>query len=432
MVSNDHVSVNAHNHLTIGGKDTLELAREFGTPLYVMDEAFVRAACRHYVAAIKTHYDGKGLAAFASKAFCCKAMCKIAAEEGLALDVVSKGELFTALLAGFPADRMLFHGNNKPADELEFAITSGIGRIVADNINELEQINTIAGSCGKRQSVQLRITPGVEAHTHDYVRTGQTDSKFGFALQTGDAMRAVQMAVRMPNLRLSGVHCHIGSQILDVQPFMLAAEIMTGFIADARDQHNITIEELNLGGGFGIRYTEQDNPPPHEDFLHSVSRAISGVCSARNLPLPFIYIEPGRSIVAPAGITLYTVGAIKEIPGIRTYLSVDGGMADNPRYALYGSQYEMLIANKAGAEKTKRYTVAGRCCESGDLLGKDVPLQDAAAGDILAVLATGAYNYSMASNYNRLLKPAVVFVNNGAVRVAVKRQSYEDLIQSDE
>ncbi|MCL2602522.1 MAG: diaminopimelate decarboxylase, partial [Treponema sp.] len=371
-------------------------------------------------------------AAFASKAFCCKAMCKIVAEEGLALDVVSGGELFTALQAGFPTERMLFHGNNKPAGELEFAITSGVGRIVADNINELELINKIAVTCGKRQAVQLRITPGVEAHTHDYVRTGQTDSKFGFALQTGEAMRAAQAAAGMPGLKLVGIHCHIGSQILDVEPFMLAAEIMTGFIADARDNHSITIEELNLGGGFGIRYTAVDNPPPHGDFLQSVARAIDGVCSARKLPLPFIYIEPGRSVVAPTGITLYTVGAIKEIPGIRTYLSVDGGMADNPRYALYGSQYEMLIANKAGAEKTRQYTVAGRCCESGDLLGKDVPLQEAAAGDILAVLATGAYNYSMSSNYNRLLKPAVVFVNNGSVRIAVKRQTYEDLIQSDE
>jgi diaminopimelate decarboxylase len=431
MFVSECLSVNNQGRLTIGGKDTLELAAEFATPLYVMDEGQIRANYRQYMASLQAYYGGKGIAAFACKAFCCKAMCVLAAEEGMALDIASAGELYTALEAGFPPDRMLLHGNNKPAAELAFAIKNDVGRIVADNLQEIELIDQIAASLGKRQAVQLRIKPGVDPHTHEFVRTGQVDSKFGFTLHSGEALEAARVAARMEHTVLMGVHCHIGSQIFDVQPFVLAAEIMMGFIADIRDSLGVTINELNLGGGLGISYTQQDNPTGYDRYMQEVCGAIQKVCAERAMDTPYIYLEPGRSIVGPAGITLYTVGALKEIPGIRTYLTVDGGMTDNPRYALYGSRYTMVIANRAAASADKVYTVAGRCCESGDLLGKDVPLQEAKAGDILAVLATGAYNYSMASNYNRLPKPPVVFVQDGKARLVVKRQTMEDIIQND-
>jgi len=432
MLISDCLGVNNHGHLTIGGKDTLELAKEYGTPLYVMDEGMIRANCRRYVSAIKTHYGGKGTAAYASKAFCCKAICAVTADEGMALDIVSCGELYTALKAGFPPERILFHGNNKTDEDIAYAVSSKVGRIVVDNSNELRRVNEAAALQGGKQPVQLRITPGVDPQTHDFIRTGQVDSKFGFTLQTGEAMKAARLAAELKNISLMGAHCHIGSQILDVPTYVLTAEVMMGFIADVRDELGVTLGELNLGGGFGIRYTAaQDAPPEYERYIEGISGAIGKVCSKRGIDKPFLYIEPGRSIVGPAGITLYTVGVLKEIPEIRTYLSVDGGITDNPRFALYGSRYEMLIADRADQPKTKEYTVAGRCCESGDILGKDVPIQEAKAGDTLAVLATGAYNYSMASNYNRLPKPPVVFVKDGAAQVVVKRQTFDDILQDD-
>jgi len=432
MSTSDCLGVNNKGHLTIGGKDTLELVKEYGTPLYVMDEGMIRANCGRYISSIANHYGGKGAVVFAGKAFCCKAICALAAEEGMALDAVSSGELYTALKADFPPERILLHGNNKTDEDIKYALRCKVGRVVVDNIYELNRVNEAAAQLGIKQQVQLRVTPGVDPHTHEFVRTGQIDSKFGFALQTGEAMNAARLGAELKNISLAGAHCHIGSQILDVSTFVLAAEIMTGFIADVRDELGVTLGELNLGGGFGIRYTAgQDTPPEYESYIEAVSGGISKICSQRGIDKPYLFIEPGRSIVGPAGITLYTVGALKEIPGIRAYLSVDGGMTDNPRFALYGSRYTMVIANRAADPADKIYTVAGRCCESGDLLGKDVPIQEAKTGDILAVFATGAYNYSMASNYNRLPKPPVVFVKDAEARLVVKRQTLEDIIQND-
>lgn len=431
MFVSDCLGVNAHGHLTIGGRDTVELAQTFGTPLYVMDEEEIRKTCRRYKTSIEQFYGGRGMVAFASKAFCCKAMCKIADEEGLCLDVVSGGELYTALSAGFPVEKILFHGNNKTLEELTYAVRSGVGRIVVDNIFELELLEQIAAGAGQTVNIQFRIKPGVDAHTHDFVQTGQIDSKFGFALETGEAMDAVDKALAMKNVELAGVHCHIGSQIFDIDPFELAARLLLDFIAQVKEKHGYEIPELNLGGGYGIKYIPGHDPVEYERYMKRISVIVKEVCAEKGIGMPFIMMEPGRSIVGPAGITLYRVGAEKVIPHIRTYLSVDGGMADNPRYALYRSEYDMVVANRASEPKNRVFTIAGRCCESGDLLGEGVPLQEAKVGDTLAVLATGAYNYSMASNYNRLPKPAVVMVRGGDARVVVKRETYADIVRND-
>ncbi len=431
MFVSDCLHVNEVGHLTIGNRDTVELAQTFGTPLFVMDEDQIRENCRKYKTSMDSFYGGRGLVAFASKAFLCKAICAIVEEEGLGLDVVSGGELHTAISAGFPAQRILFHGNNKTTEELAYALQCKVGRIVVDNVFELEMLNQMAEAAGVIQRIQFRIKPGIDAHTHDFVQTGQIDSKFGFALETGEAMKAVEAAMTMKNLYLGGLHCHIGSQIFEIEPFQMAASTMLGFMAQIKEKLGFVVEELNLGGGFGIQYIPQDDPVAYDEYMMKVSKTVKETCEKLGLETPFILLEPGRSIVGSAGITLYKVGGLKEIPGVRTYLSVDGGMADNPRYALYGSQYEMLIANKAEEAKEHRYTVAGKCCESGDLLGKDIMLQEAAVGDTLAVLATGAYNYSMASNYNRLPKPAVVFVKGEDAKVVVRRETYDDMIAKD-
>lgn len=430
MYGAGYFNVNAHGHLEIGGRDTVELAETFGTPLYVMDENIIRENCRRFTKSIGEYYGGNGIAAHASKAFCCKEMCRLLNGENMGLDVVSAGELFTAVSAGFPMERVFFHGNNKTPEELAMAVRYGVGRIVVDNIFELELLQKIAESAGTRVKIQLRIKPGVEAHTHGFIKTGGIDSKFGFALETGEAFSAVKAAASMQNVALTGLHCHIGSQIFDIEPFTLAAQTMLGLMARANDELNLEIGELNLGGGFGIRYLPEDEPVPYEKYMEAVSAVVKRECGRLGLKMPFIIIEPGRSVTGPAGITLYKVGAVKEIPGIRTYVTVDGGMADNPRPGLYGARYEMLVANKAAKPKDKVYTVSGRCCET-DMLGENVPLQDVKVGDTLAVLATGAYNYAMASNYNRLPKPAVVFVKDGAARVAVKRETLEDMARND-
>lgn len=427
----EQMAVNEAGHFAVGGVDTIALAKEYGTPLYVMDEALIRKNCRSFRESIERCYDGNGLVCYASKAFSCKEMYRIAASEQLGVDVVSAGELYTALSAGFPAEHIVFHGNNKTPQELEYAVDSEVGRIIVDNLTELELLEQIAKKADKTVSVMFRIKPGIDAHTHSFIRTGQIDSKFGFALETGEAMAAVKEAAVLHHVKLKGLHCHIGSQIFDVDPFVEAAKVMMRFIAEIKQELGLTIGELNLGGGFGIKYTGEDKPVPYDCYMEPVSEAIKAAAAQYELPVPFVYIEPGRSIVGAAGITLYTVGAVKEIPNIRTYVSIDGGMTDNPRYALYESRYEMLLANKAAEEKTENVTVAGKCCESGDLLGKDIPLQKAEPGDILAVLSTGAYNYSMASNYNRIGRPAVVMLNDGKARLIVKRESLEDLVKND-
>lgn len=431
MFVSDNLSVNEKGHLAIGGTDTVALAEQYGTPLYVMDEALIRENCRSFKKSIDRYYGGKGLVCYASKAFCCKAICRVMMSENIGLDVVSEGELYTAASVGFPMENVCFHGNNKTDGELSLAIEHKVGRIIVDNIFELERLNKLAKEKGLKANIMYRIKPGIDAHTHDFVRTGQIDSKFGFALETGEAFEAVQKAISLENIELVGLHCHIGSQIFDIDPFVLAAEVMINFIADIKEKTGYEVRELNLGGGFGIKYTNEDSPVAYDKYMEMVSEKVKALCEEKNIALPFIIIEPGRSIAAPAGITLYTVGGIKNIPNIRTYVSIDGGMGDNPRYALYKSKYDAVVANKADQPKNTTVTIAGKCCESGDLIGEGMPLQQTEPGDIIAVLATGAYNYSMSSNYNRIPKPAVVFVNGNESRVVVKRETLEDIIRND-
>ncbi len=427
----ENLSVNEKNHLVIGKNDTVELAEKYGTPLYVMDEDMIRKNCRVYKEAIDKYYNGNGLVLYANKAFCSVYTCKLAAEEGLGADVVSGGELYTALKAGFPMDKVYFHGNNKTAEELEMAVTNGVGHIIVDNIYELELLDSIAAKHGVVQNIMFRIKPGVDAHTHSFIRTGQIDSKFGVALENGEAFDIYKKAHEMSNVNPDGLHCHIGSQIFDVEPFCEAAEVMMNFAGDLKDKLGLAIKKLNLGGGYGIRYTEKDDPVPYDEYIKHVSEVVKNTAAKRGIEIPSILMEPGRSIVAPAGITLYTVGGIKDIENVRKYVSVDGGMGDNPRYIMYQSEYAAVVANKAGDPADDRVTVAGKCCESGDLLLKDALLQKAEPGDILAVLATGAYNYSMASNYNRIPRPAVVAVKDGKSKVVVKRETYDDIIMND-
>lgn len=431
MFVSDCLNINSQGNLTIGGADTVALAERFKTPLYVMDETQIRTACSSFKKSIDKFYDGNGLAVYASKAFCCKEMCRIVESEGLGIDVVSGGELYTAKSVNFPADRIVFHGNNKTVEELTSALEYGVGRIVVDNIFELELLNKLAKSADKKARIMFRVKPGIDAHTHDFVRTGQIDSKFGFALETGEAMSAIESAISMENIELVGLHCHIGSQIFDIDPFELAAEVMVKLMADAKSKFGYEIPELNLGGGFGIKYMPEHDPQEYERYMERVSGIVKAKCSEFGLSVPFILIEPGRSIVGPAGITLYTAGAVKEIPNIRTYVSVDGGMADNPRYALYKSEYTAVVANKADKPFNKTVTIAGKCCESGDLIGEGMKIQEVEAGDIIAVLATGAYNYSMASNYNRLPKPAVVMIKDGEARIIIKRETVENVASLD-
>ncbi|MBQ2848605.1 MAG: diaminopimelate decarboxylase [Clostridia bacterium] len=425
------VSTNEKGHLTIGGADALELAEKFGTPLYVYSEDKIRQKIREFILSVNKYYNGNGLVVYASKAFCCKEMCRICKQENIGIDVVSGGELYTALSVDFPAKKIVFHGNNKTYDELTAAVENGVGRIIVDNKTELKKLNEIAANLGKTAGIMLRIKPGIDAHTHDFIKTGQIDSKFGFALETGEAMDAVKAALDMPNLKLRGLHCHIGSQIFDIAPFELAAKVMLEFFRDIKLETGVELEELNLGGGFGIKYLKKDYHEPYAEYIKNVSAVVSSFSHELGIKTPFILIEPGRSIVGVAGTTLYTVGSVKKIPDIRTYVSVDGGMADNPRYALYRSDYEIVCANRAEEDRTETVTVAGKCCESGDLIQENTKLQPVKSGDILAVLSTGAYNYSMASNYNRIARPPVIMVKDGEARVVVKRETYEQITAND-
>jgi len=422
--------VNEKGHLEIGGCDTVELAQRFGTPLWVMDEACIRRQCRSLYSAFMRKHPNADVA-YASKAFLSVAMAAIIREEGLSLDVVSGGELFTALKAGFPADRIYFHGNNKSMEELLLAVRSGVGRIVVDNFYELDQLQSIAENTAASIPVVFRLTPGVEAHTHEYCKTGQEDSKFGFSINNGQAFEAIKRALESKDLIVKGIHCHIGSQIFEPEPFIVAAEIMVGFINQVYKKKNFLIEELNLGGGFGIYYSEEDSPGEIEAFADAIMETVHKCSVGYGLPAPKVVVEPGRFIVGPAGTTIYTVGSVKDIPGIRKYISVDGGMADNIRPALYGAKYEAIIANKAAEEPEEVVSVAGKCCESGDMLIWDIKLQKMEPGDILAIPCTGAYCYTMSSNYNRLPRPAVLLVCEGQAEVIVRRETYEDLIRND-
>ena len=430
MIS-ESVGVNAKGNMTFGNADCVELATQFGTPLYVFNEAHIRKNCREFKTSIDEYYGGNGMTMYASKAFSCKEMYRIIAEEGLGCDVVSGGELYTALSVGFEPKNILFHGNNKTLDELQYALKSGVGHIIVDNATELLNIEKIASEFGIKANIMLRIKPGVDCHTHHYIRTGQIDSKFGFALENGEAMDIALKAVEYEHINLCGFDCHIGSQIFETEPFCDAAVIMLNFMNEFRKKSGITVGELDLGGGFGVKYVENDGALPFKVFIEKVSEALKKASAEMQYPMPKIYIEPGRSIVGEAGLTLYKVGAVKTIKDVRTYVAIDGGMTDNPRYALYQAEYDIEIANKYNQPKDFVGTVAGKCCESGDLIQENAPMQTPEVGDIMAVLTTGAYNYSMASIYNRLCRPAAVMVNNGEPRVIIKRETYEDLIKND-
>lgn len=422
--------VNSLGHLEIGGCDLVKLARSFGTPLYVLDEKMIRTNCRVYLEALEKVYPDSEVV-YAGKAFLTQAMCCLAYQEGLGLDVVSGGELYTALEAGFPAERIYFHGNNKSRAELTMALRHGVGQIVVDNLMELETLIQLAMETRTRPRVLLRLTPGIEAHTHTYDQTGQEDSKFGMGVRAGVAFEAVKMALASPQLKLAGFHSHIGSQIFEVAPFKAAVEVLTTFLDEVRSQTGYVASILDLGGGFGIAYNKTDQPVPLREIVSEIGRYTRERLSALQYPLPRLVLEPGRSIVGAAGTTLYTVGNIKTIPGIRTYLSVDGGMADNPRVALYQAVYEGVLANKMNEPLTEVVTVTGKCCESGDMLIWDLPIAPPEPGDILAVFGTGAYNYSMASNYNRLPRPAVVLVADGEAELIVERETYAQVVQND-
>ncbi|WP_313997794.1 diaminopimelate decarboxylase [uncultured Paenibacillus sp.] len=422
--------INAKGHLEIGGCDVSGLAAEFGTPLYIVDEALVRQRAREYVEAFRAS-GLKFQVAYASKAFSVMAMCAIAEQENLSLDVVSDGELYTALKAGFPSQRIHFHGNNKTPDEINMALDADIGCFVVDNFVELHLLNALAGDKGIKVNVLLRITPGVEAHTHEFISTGQTDSKFGFDLGNGAAYEGIKQAIALANLNVLGVHSHIGSQIFEVEGFRMAVDRVAAFAVQVRDELGLTFQVINLGGGFGIRYTEADAPLPIATYVKAITDAIIAHFTEAKFPLPEIWVEPGRSMVGDAGTTLYTVGTSKDIPGVRKYVAVDGGMTDNPRPALYDSKYEAILANRANDPKEESVSIAGKCCESGDMLIWDLELPKVRTGDLLAVFCTGAYNYAMASNYNRIRRPAVVFVKDGEASLAVKRESLDDIVVND-
>lgn len=424
------MSINHLGHLEISGTDTIQLAEEFGTPLYVMDEKRIRDNCRCYLEALKDVYPDSDIA-YAGKALLNTALSLIIEEEGLSLDVVSGGELFTALKAGFPPERIYFHGNNKSREELIYALHNKVGQIMVDSLMELDTLNQVAKETRVCPRVLLRLTPGVETPTHSYIQTGQEDSKFGLSIRDGAALQAVRQAFSSPYLQLIGFHSHLGSQIFSLKPFLTAAKVMGEFMVEARKETGFTAQTLNLGGGFGLRYQQEDDPLSTQEMIREIGRYVKDLFSGLDYPLPKLMVEPGRAIVGDAGITLYTIGNIKDRPGIRKYVAIDGGMTDNPRVALYQATYKAAIANKIRETETEKVTIAGRCCESGDTLIRDLALPRPEPGDILVVFATGAYNYSMASNYNRLPRPAMVLVSDGQADLIVARETYEQLTAND-
>lgn len=423
------MKINRAGHLEIGGVDAVGLAKEYGTPLWVIDEEGFRQNCRSVYQAFTGLGDARVI--YASKTLSNLSILRIVDQEGLGLDVASGGELYTALQSGFPREKIYMHGNNKTPAELELALDAGVGRVVVDNFYELELLNRLCASKGRRQEVLLRITPGVEAHTHDFIKTGQVDSKFGFTLPGGQARDAVRAALDCSNLQLVGLHCHIGSQIFEMESFKHAADLMMEFLLGIKQECGFEAEELDLGGGFGIYYYYGDEPRKPGEWARAILPVVQARCKASGLRTPRIIVEPGRCLAGPAGVTLYTLGSFKEVKGIRKYVAVDGGMTDNPRPSLYGSKYLAMVANKADQEPQETVSIAGKCCESGDMLIWDARLAPVQPGDILAVFATGAYNYAMSSNYNRLPRPAMVLVGDGRADLILKRETYTDLIRND-
>lgn len=427
----ENLSINEQGHLCIAGADTVALAKKHGTPLMVMDEGRIRRNFRIYKDAMAKYFGKNSFPAFASKAFSCKYIYKIAKEENVGIDIVSSGELYTALEAGFDVSKSFFHGNNKTDFDIEYGIDSGVGHFVVDNMTELDSIDRIAKEKGIVQPVILRLTPGIDPHTHAAIITGQVDSKFGIAIETGQADEAVKYTLTKKNIRLDGFHCHIGSQIFDIKPFCDAAKLMIEYISHLKAQIGYETSILNLGGGFGVRYIDAQPELDYEEFIRLVAMYIDNEVSASGIKKPTIIMEPGRSIVADSCLTLYTVGGTKEIPGFKSYASVDGGMPDNPRYALYQADYTVCLASRMNDKSDFECTIAGRCCESGDLLQENVLIPKPQRGDILAVLVTGAYNYSMASNYNRIPRPAVVGIKDGCDFEIIRRETFADLVKND-
>jgi diaminopimelate decarboxylase len=413
--------------LTLGGIDVRELAAEFGTPAYVLDEQDFRDRCQSW----RDAFAGADVY-YAAKAFLCTEIARWIADEGLGMDVCTGGELAVAERVGFPAERLTFHGNNKSLQELERALAYGVGRVVVDSFEEIVRLAALAERRDVRQKVLIRATPGVEAHTHEFVQTGQEDQKFGFSLASGAAAEAARRIVGLPALELVGLHCHIGSHIFDTRGFSLAAHRMVGLLADVRDEHGIELPELDLGGGTGIAYTSADDPMPVKEFADGLRAIVERECAAASLALPRLAVEPGRAISGPTTVTLYEVGTVKELPGLRTYVSIDGGMSDNIRTALYDARYTAVLASRQSTAEPRNVTLCGKHCESGDIVVHDVPLPgDLAPGDLVAVPASGAYHRSMASNYNHVPRPPVVAVRDGAARVIVRRETEDDLLRLD-
>lgn len=422
--------VNGKDHLVVGGCDVVDLAAEFGTPLYVFDEVALRSKCAEFKAEFGSRYPDT-MVIYACKAFINQALALIFKEEGLGLDVVSAGELAIARSVAFPMEKVYFHGNNKTPDELRLALEWGVGRVVVDNMSELSMLNGLAQEAGRRQDILLRLSPGIDAHTHAYTTTGIIDSKFGLPIVSGQAEEALMQAMAASNLNLVGLHVHLGSPIYDVEPYEEAIRVVLGFAAGMTVKHGFELQEFNVGGGFAIQYTEDTPAPGISVYAEAIVSTLVKVAERLGLPVPRLVVEPGRSIVGRAGLAIYTVGAIKDIPGVRKYVSVDGGMADNIRPALYGATYEAVVANKMAETSTERVTISGKFCESGDILIKDVELPALEAGDLVVILAAGAYCLAMASNYNAALKPPIVLVKQGKARLIRRRETYEDLMRCD-
>lgn len=428
----ENLSVSNEGILLFAGQSTVALARQYGTPLYLMDEDRIRNRMQTYKKGMKKAFGEYGHVLYASKAASFKRIYEIAAEENIGIDVVSSGEIATAAHAGFPLENAYFHSNNKTDGDIRYAMEKGVGFFVVDNAEELSAINEIAGEYGRKQPLLLRITPGIDPHTYAAVNTGTVDSKFGSAIETGQAEEITRLALSLPNIDLQGFHCHVGSQVFDSQVYLQTADIMIAFVAQMRQKLGFTTQKLDIGGGYGVRYTHNDPCIDIESNLLSVGERVNALVAQYAIPMPHIYMEPGRSIVADAGMTLYTMGTLKQIPGYKNYVSVDGGMTDNPRYLLYGSAYTLLPASKMHAQRNMECSVVGRCCESGDILQEHVLMPDSLKrGDLIACLTTGAYNYSMASNYNRIPRPSVVMLRGGKSYVAVKRETPEDVIRLD-
>ena len=424
----ENLSRNEKGELCLAGASLSDLAREYGTPLYLYDEDRIRERCRTYLNAVKTAFSGKGKVLYASKAACFRRLYEIMKEEGMGIDVVSSGEIYTARRAGYPLGSAYFHSNNKTDADIAYAIDAGVGYFVVDNEEELFAIDRIAGEKRVRQKILLRITPGIDPHTYAAVATGKVDSKFGSAIETGQAYEIARLALSLSNIDLRGFHCHVGSQVFDSEVYIRAAEVMLGFVAEVNKRYGFLATELDIGGGYGVRYVESQPTIDIAENIFEVAEFMKGEALRLGIELPSIAFEPGRSIVADSGATVYTVGTVKRIPGYKSYVSVDGGMADNPRYALYGSPYTILTVDDARGKEKEIYSVVGRCCESGDILQENVELPTSIGrGDLLACLTTGAYHYSMSSNYNRLPRPPIVMIKDGVSYLAVRRETPEDL-----